>query len=334
MRFVILLPDGEVHTLGELFALLLTDDAEALVRRGGETGQIAVFRHRAPDSVGVANGVFTDALVEPIGKERVELDAEQPPLGEQRAVLLDDGEKVRNEPWLGNDDRLAEQRAAFRAADAENVAQRGKVAQCHVVFRTGERVGKARAVNIERQALFAAERADGRELLSGIERAVLRRLGEVDHPGHDRVVAVRVVLVLIKQCADLGCGDLAVLLRQREHLVPTELDGAGLVHADVPRVRGDHTLVRAQQRVDDGRVRLCAADKEVNLRVRRAASGADLLARGFAVFIRAVTGGLRKIRFAQALQDSGMRALEIITGKRKTMLHEKRPRFKNRIDGF
>ena len=77
-------------------------------------------------------------------------------------------------------------------------AQRGKVAQCHVVFRTGERVGKARAVDIERQALFAAERADGRKLLSGIERTVLRRLGEVDHPGHDRVVAVRVVLVLIK----------------------------------------------------------------------------------------------------------------------------------------
>lgn len=148
------------------------------------------------------------------------------------------------------------------------------------------------------------------------------------------MVAVRVVLVLIKQCADLGCGDLAVLLRQREHLVPAELDGAGLVHADVPRVRGDHTLVRAQQRVDDGRVCLCAADKEVNLRVRRAASGADLLARGFAVFIRAVTGGLRKIRFAQALQDGGMRTLKIVAGKRKTMLHEKRPRFKNRIDGF
>ena len=198
MRLVILLPDGEVHALGELFALLLTDDAEALVRRGGETGQIAVFHHRAPDSVGVANGVCADALVEPIGKERVELDAEQPSLGEQRAVLLDDGEKVWNEPRLGNDDRLAEQRAAFRAADVENVAQRGKVAQCHVVFRTGERVGKARAVNIERQTLFAAERADGRELLSGIERTVLRRLGDVDHPGHDRVVAVRVVLVLIK----------------------------------------------------------------------------------------------------------------------------------------
>ena len=116
--------------------------------------------------------------------------------------------------------------------------------------------------------------------------------------------------------------------------MPAELDGAGLVHADVPRVRGDHTLVRAQQRVDDGRVRLCAADKEVKLRVRRAASGADFLSRGFAVFIRAVTGGLRKIRFAQALQDGGMRALKIVAGKRKTMLHEKRPRFKNRIDGF
>ena len=148
------------------------------------------------------------------------------------------------------------------------------------------------------------------------------------------MVAVRVVLVLIKQCADLGRGELAVLLRQREHLVPAELDGAGLVHADVPRVRGDHTLVRVQQRVDDGRVRLRAADKEVNLRVRRAASGTNFFARGGAVFIRAVTGGLRKIRFAHALQDGGMRALKIVAGKRKTMLHEKRPRFKNRIDGF
>ena len=33
------------------------------------------------------------------------------------------------------------------------------------------------------------------------------------------MVAVCVVLVLIKQCADLGCGDLAVLLRQRGKIV-------------------------------------------------------------------------------------------------------------------
>ena len=157
VRLVVLLPDGEVHVLGERPTLGLFDDAEALVRRGGEAGQVAVFRHRAPDGVGVADGIRADALVEPIGKQRVELEAEQPPLGEQRAVLLDDGEKVRNESRLRNDDRLAEQRAAFRAADVEDIAQRGKVAQRYVVLRTGERIGKACAVDIKRQsALMAA----------------------------------------------------------------------------------------------------------------------------------------------------------------------------------
>ena len=38
VRLVILLPDGEVHALGELFALLLTDDAEALVEKLKEAG--------------------------------------------------------------------------------------------------------------------------------------------------------------------------------------------------------------------------------------------------------------------------------------------------------
>ena len=157
VRFVVLLPDGEVHALGERFALRLAHDAEALVRRGGKTGQIAVFRHCALDDVGVADGVCADALVEPVGEQRVELETQQPPLGEQRAVLLDDGEKVRNESRLRNDDRLAEQRAAFRAADVEDIAQRGKVAQRYVVLRTGERIGKACAVDIKRQsALMAA----------------------------------------------------------------------------------------------------------------------------------------------------------------------------------
>ena len=172
VRLVVLLPDGEVHAFGERPALLLADDAEALVRRRVEAGLIAVFRHRAPDGAGVADGVRADALIEPVGEQRVELKAEQPPLGEQRAVLLDDGEKVRNEPRLRKDDRLAEQRAAFRAADVEDVAQRGKVAQRHVVFRTGKRIGKARTVDIERQTLFAAERADSRELLFGVERTI------------------------------------------------------------------------------------------------------------------------------------------------------------------
>ena len=323
MRCVILLPDGEVHAFGERPTLGFIHNAEALIRRGEEAGQIAVFRHRAPDGVGVADGIRADALVELVGEQRVELDAEQPPLGEQRAVLLDDGKKVRDEPQLRNDDRLAEQRTAFCAANVEDIAQRGKVAERHVVLGTRERVGKACAVDVERQALFAAECADGRKLLFRVERAVLRRLGEVDHAGHDRVVAVRVVLILLEQRADLRCGDLAVLLRQREDLVAAKLDGAGLVHADVPCVRGDHALVRTEQRVDDGRVRLCAADEKVDLRVRRAAGGANFFARGRAVFVRAVTRCLRKIRFAQALQNGGMRALEIVTGKRNTMFHEK-----------
>ena len=83
--------------------------------------------------------------------------------------------------------------------------------------------------------------------------------------------------------------------------MPAELDGAGLVHADVPRVSGDHTLVRAQQRVDDGRVRLCAADKKVDLRVRRAAGGADFGAGRSAAVVCAVARHLSEIRLDETL---------------------------------
>ena len=129
------------------------------------------------------------------------------------------------------------------------------------------------------------------------------------------MVAVRVVLVLIKQCADLGCGDLAVLLRQREHLVPAELDGTSLMQTDMARICRDDTLIRRKQRVDDRRIRLRAADEEIDIGVRALAGRPNFRARRFADGVRAIARHGRAVRLGQTLQDGRMRAFHIVRCK-------------------
>ena len=109
--------------------------------------------------------------------------------------------------------------------------------------------------------------------------------------------------------------ELALVLRQREHLVPGVFDRAGLVRGDVPRFRGDRALVVAQQHRGGHRVGLRPTRQEAHVRLRRAAGGADLLRRARAVAVRAVAGQRLPVRLQQALQDRRMRPGRIIALK-------------------
>ena len=79
------------------------------------------------------------------------------------------------------------------------------------------------------------------------------------------------------------------------------LDGPGFVGADVPGFGGDHALVGAQQRVDDGGVCLRAADEEEDLSLRGFTGFADFFPRGLGVFVKAVARGLFKVCFQEPL---------------------------------
>ena len=88
---------------------------------------------------------------------------------------------------------------------------------------------------------------------------------EIDHAGHDHVVVVGVVLILVQQCLNLSSTDFSVVVRQRQDFVSAELDCTGLVYADVPGACGDHALIAFQHGVDHRGVCLRAANQKEDL---------------------------------------------------------------------
>ena len=128
------------------------------------------------------------------------------------------------------------------------------------------------------------------ELGARIHRAVFRRLRDIHaaRAHHVRMVRVRVEPFAI--VVELRRADLAVLLRQCEHLVPGRLDCAGLMRVDVRAVRADDARVLRGDRVDDHLVRLRAAGEEPDVAFRVVAQCTDLAGGGFAVVVGAVAG--------------------------------------------
>ena len=82
---------------------------------------------------------------------------------------------------------------------------------------------------------------------------------KVDHAGHDHMVMVRVILILLQKRSNLTGADFSVMVRQGQHFMPAKLDRTGLVYADVPGACGDHALIAFQHGVDHRGVRLRAA---------------------------------------------------------------------------
>ncbi len=82
--------------------------------------------------------------------------------------------------------------------------------------------------------------------------------------------------------------DFAVMVGEREHLVPGEFDGARLVHVHMAGGDRHHARIRRGDGVDDDLVGLRAADEEPHIRVRLAAGLADLGLGLIAQFVGAV----------------------------------------------
>ena len=129
---------------------------------------------RRADAIRRVDGGLADAEIERVCEQRVKLNARDKTLRQERPVLLDNREQMRDIIMPRDDRRLTEECAAFRPADIEGIAQGGEIWERHVVFRTGQRIGEARPVKIQREVVFPANAADFRELCQRIQRSEFR----------------------------------------------------------------------------------------------------------------------------------------------------------------
>ena len=274
-------PRGPPHLEGCILAqpvdFLVRKYEELLVGRRIDPEAVAPGPERLFQFPGRRDGLARDPQVEVVRKEGFELNAQQPSLGQQGSVLLDEGEEVRHEFRTGDDHRLAEERADLRASDVEDVAQAGDVAERDRIAVGGQPVSEPCAVEVEGNGAAPADTVERLQLLEAVQRAELRGMRYVEHsrghhvgPGFVAVEGVDVVF-------DVAGPHLALVAGQHEDLVSRGFDRPGLVDVDVPRIGRQHPFVTPQQSVDDRGVGLGAADQEVHLGLRNPAGLADEL---------------------------------------------------------
>jgi hypothetical protein len=73
-----------------------------------------------------------DFEIEPVRKQRFELNAQEPPLAEHAAALLDVISKVFLQRFVVEHERLAKQRAKLRSADGKRARVPRKVGQRNI----------------------------------------------------------------------------------------------------------------------------------------------------------------------------------------------------------
>ena len=114
---------------------------------------------------------------------------------------------------------------------------------------------------------------------------------------------------------DVSRANLAIDSGGVEDLVAAALDDVGLVHVDMAGVGGDDALPGQEDRVDDGGVRLGAADQEVHVRVGDGAGASDQVAGALAVLVGAISAGLFHVGGDKGVEHPGVRTLLVIAGK-------------------
>ena len=309
------LPDAVAHLVRQALMPGLIEGHKRQVGRRVHGDHVPRTLKGFANAGGRLDGGLADRQVEAILEKRLELHAQEAPLRQERAVLLHVGDELADRPALGDDHGLAEEGATLGAADVEDVGQARQVGQRHVVGGRGQRVGEARAIGKKLQVALATHGGELLELLQRIEGAVLGGLRNIDEGGGDHVVARAVALPRRVDAFDIGRADLAVDGGGVEDFVAAALDDAGLVHVDVAGVGGDDALPGQEDRVDDGGVRLGAADQEVHVGVGGLAGLADQVAGTLAVLVGAVSAGLLHVRGDESLEHPGVRTLLVIAGK-------------------
>ena len=245
-------PGGRV--VGEL-----DEDLVGLGRAGGHPATAEPARQPRCGGVGLGPQPVPEVVaVEKTGK----LNAQKPPLGEQRTALLHVVAEVAPQPVVDQDHGLPAQRPVLGPPDKEGVDP-----ACDDQVQPGsERRQRRRepgAVDVHPEPAGMGVGAESPELLAGVDAAHLGGLSEED-PGRSHAV---LILVLGQRLVDEAGVELAGGRGDLHDAVAGGLDGARLVDVDVRRLRGDHPLVGAQEGAEAGEVGLGAAHQQVDLAI-------------------------------------------------------------------
>ena len=314
MGLVGLAPEGEGKLPLQLVEQLVGQDGVLLVGVGIVEHGAALSLKGPADLHGELVRLPGQAEVQLLLQNGRELHPQQPPLGQQAAALLDEVAEVPVQGPVADDQRLPEEQPLFRPADGKGVAADGQVGQGLVSGLAHQAVAQPRPVDIQDQPLALADLPDRVQLLQGVERAVLRGLGEIDHGGLDHVLVGGVGPVGSPQGQDGRRRELPVFRRDGQDLVPGGLDGPRLVDVDVPGVGGDDALVGPQGRGDHRGVDLGPAHQKVDGQILPApAQGPDLGAGFVAKRIFSISNGLIEIRIRQPPQHAGVCPLGVVT---------------------
>ena len=211
-----------------------------------------------------------------------------------------------------DDDSLAKQRAAFRAAAVEHVGETRDVLEGNVAADRLEPVGQARAVDEQVERELVAHRADGGELGERVDGTCLRRHGKIDHLGLRDMFGNDASRPVGGDGAHLVGADFAIVSRCGFALVARVLDRAGLVHVDVPRVGADDALPWAQGGLDDDEVRLRAANEEVHIGRGHTCTLANQAGRALAHLVAAIAAKRLVVNSLERLENLGEGAFAVI----------------------
>ena len=97
--------------------------------------------------------------------------------------------------------------------------------------------------------------------------------------------------------------------------MPGSLHRAGFVHIDMPALRRNHPLIRAQCRIDQDHIGLCSPNQEMDRGIFPATGSADAFGCPLTINVRAVSGRLFIVGLCQAAKNLRVRPLCIVAVK-------------------
>ena len=166
-------PVGEADVLRQLLHLLVGQDDELLVGGRVEIELIAVLLENLFHLHGFFYGVTGQLEVEVVGKQRLELQADECALGNDGSMLFLYGEEVLMGIAMRKHYSFAAQGSNLGTADVEDVAMASQIGEGDIIVVGHQAIAKASTVNIKGDVETLTYLIDIVELAGCIEGAQL-----------------------------------------------------------------------------------------------------------------------------------------------------------------